>query len=369
MREKLTAAFTLYSKVYDYGQRINKIKIDLPYSVHSEDLSLDTFQVTTENELEYFEIDNGERMIKNIYVKGPKDTGSKIILQLDASLNAPYSSTMFFDEEHFTNRPLNVNYQITQVKKIGNHNRVKIFEQVSIEDEEVDLFTEGKFSSKLHYRDYQPKDQSQKHPLIIWLHGAGEGGEDNEVHITANRGATAFIDDQVQKIFDDPYILAPQTSSFWIPESTLTNGSLHGEKQTGELIQLIEEYIETHSSIDEDRVYIGGASMGGYQVWEIIIERPDLFAAAFPIATAYKVLANQMDRIKNVPIWIIHAEEDEVVPFENSKFAFETLKAKGGNPIFTQYKDDSKHYSNLSIYNVWVLNFPRIHLHMQHQQY
>ena len=339
MSKKLAADFTLYSKVYDYGQRINKIEIDLPYSVNSDDLSLNTFKVTTENKLDHFEINNGERIIKNIYIKGNKDTSNKLILQLDASLNAAYSSTLFFDEENFTNRPLNVNYHITQVKEIGNNESVKKFQQVSLEDEEVDLFTEGKLSSKLHYRDYQPKDQSQNHPLIIWLHGAGEGGEDNEVHITANRGAIAFIDDQVQEIFDDPYILAPQTASFWIPEFTLEDGSLHGENQTDDLIQLIEEYIDAHPKIDADRVYIGGASMGGYQVWETIFQRSDLFAAAFPIATAYKVPEEKLDKIKNMPIWITHAEEDEVVPFENSQAAFKALSEKGGKVIFTQYKD------------------------------
>ena len=69
MKGNLTADFTLYSKVYDYGQRIHRIEIVLPYKVDSMDLSLDTFRVTTENKLDHFEIENGERIIKNIYIK------------------------------------------------------------------------------------------------------------------------------------------------------------------------------------------------------------------------------------------------------------------------------------------------------------
>ena len=76
---------------------------------------------------------------------------------------------------------------------------------------EVDLFTSGESEEGIHYRDYKPEDDGEKHPLIIWLHGAGEGGDSNVTQINGNRGATAFISKEAQEAFDNPYVLAPQS--------------------------------------------------------------------------------------------------------------------------------------------------------------
>lgn len=169
-----SAVFNLHTTVYDYGQRIDKVEIFLPYKVDIENLSLDTFTVQTNNSLEKENIENGKRDIIN-YQLEPGNFGDKVILYLDSSLESQYSKTMYWDEEKFSNIPLEINYIIKQNKKIANKPVIDQFEFREIIDSEVDNFKEGHYDD-LKYRYFEPEAVSDSHPLIIWLHGAGEGG-------------------------------------------------------------------------------------------------------------------------------------------------------------------------------------------------
>lgn len=353
--------FTLYGKMYDYGQRINKIELEFPYQVKVENLDLDTFSVLTNNSVEGLNIDNGERKIQNIYLKGHLTKGNTIILELYSRLEDSYAGTLYWNDEKFTNMPMEINYEIKQNKQIGKQSILN-FKQLSLETPEIDTFKSGISQSGIVYRDYKPQNIGEKLPLVIWLHGAGEGGGNNFTHIAANEGATAFVTDETQQIFGEAYVLAPQSPDYWMPELKLQDRVIIGKNHTNELVELIKEYISSNN-VDESRIYIGGASMGGYQVWETLAHSPELFAAAFPICAAYDVPNEVLDKASRVPTWIVHAKQDDTIPFSYSEKAYNYLKSKNSDTRFTVYEDVYVGNDKFSPHASWVYvlnNQPRI---------
>ena len=130
---------------------------------------------------------------------------------------------------------MDVQYDVKQNKAMRNkegNTASYSFKQHTFIQNEVDEFSEGTSASGLHYRDFKPKKDGKKHPLIIWLHGAGEGGKNNVTQINGNRGAVAFIGEQAKKVFDTPYVLAPQSPDYWMPKLVLGDLTLKGTDNT-----------------------------------------------------------------------------------------------------------------------------------------
>lgn len=112
------------------------------------------------------------------------------------------------------------------------------------------------------------------------------------------------------------------------------------------VVSLIGE-LQSEFSVDRDRVYVTGHSMGGYGTWHFIISRPDLFAAAVPIAGgADPALAAS---VADVPVWAFHGEEDPAVPIAYSRDIIEAMRKAGANPRYTVFPG-AKHL-------VWPLAF------------
>lgn len=79
--------------------------------------------------------------------------------------------------------------------------------------------------------------------------------------------------------------------------------------------------------------------MGGYQGLKVMSLNPKLFAAGFITCPAKMINYEQLDKIKDIPLWLIHAREDDVVSVENSRKTYEYLKNVGGIVEYTEYKD------------------------------
>lgn len=178
---------------------------------------------------------------------------------------------------------------------------------------------------RLNYLLHLPKDydasSSQSWPLILFLHGAGEIGE----NIEALR--VQALPRVIEKREDFPAIVvSPQcpTDSTWHNEFT-------------SLDELIQGMLETYR-IDEDRIYLTGLSMGGFAAWDYMVVHPDLFAAVIPICggTAYP---NYLYTVKDVPVWAFHGAKDDIVPLEESEIAVEALRSFGGDVKFTIYPE------------------------------
>jgi predicted peptidase len=185
--------------------------------------------------------------------------------------------------------------------------------------------------AKLPYRLMKPDgyDAKTKYPLVIFLHGAGERGTDNDKQLV--HGVKDFASDENRKKYPC-FLVAPQcpTSGWWVGTS----------KAKTEPLKLVFDVIEAtrkEFSIDDSRIYITGLSMGGYGTWAAIARKPDLFAAAVPICGGGDPKAAA--KVAKIPIWAFHGAKDGVVKPEQSRDMIAALKKAGGDPKYTEYPD------------------------------
>lgn len=224
---------------------------------------------------------------------------------------------------------------------------------------DVDLsgtFT-GKDGKTLLYGSFTPAnaDNGEKHPLVIWLHGAGEGGMDASIPILGNK-VTALYEEEFQTVMGGAYVLTPQAPDFWMrydERSSWEDNPGTPSIYTETLMELIETYVAANPTIDTNRIYIGGCSNGGYMTLNMVLQYPDYFAAAYPICEAYLdegITDEQLAVIKNLPIWFVYAENDDTVKPENCEIpTISRLKDIGADvhtSIFPNVVDTSGLYTN-----------------------
>ena len=196
--------------------------------------------------------------------------------------------------------------------------------------------------SLIHYPKDYDSDSIKKWPLILFLHGMAERGENIEsIKIHGIPKITELNE-------EFPFVtISPQCPM---------NYDWREDKMQEKVISLLESFL-INNKIDKKRIYISGISMGGYGTWGIIIKRPDLFAAAIPICGGGDPL--KIQGLKTLPIWVFHGEDDSVIPASESIQMVESINKIGGNVKFTLYPNvdhDSwtKTYKNKKIYD-WLL--------------
>jgi predicted peptidase len=196
----------------------------------------------------------------------------------------------------------------------------------------------------MKYLLYLPPDYGQKEacPLLVFLHGAGERGDDlDQVKV---HGPPKLIEQGK----DFPFIVvSPQCPSrqWWQPDA---------------IAHLIDEICEKHK-VDRQRIYLTGLSMGGYGTWATVAAHPRLLAAIVPICGGGD--PGLVERHKHVPTWVFHGAKDEVVPLKNSQEMVDALQAAGAEVKFTidpEAGHDSwtKAYENPALYD-WLLQHKR----------
>ena len=177
--------------------------------------------------------------------------------------------------------------------------------------------TAHKFIKEVNYLlslpDGYNKNTEVKWPAILFLHGAGEVG--NDLEKVKTHGPPKLIK-AGQKI---PFIvISPQVAAGyyeWSPD----------------LLMLMMKEIIKKYRIDPDRVYLSGLSMGGYGTWDLAMRYPDLFAAIAPICGA----GNPVEawKIRHTPIWIFHGENDISVPVKNAHIMYQHLSLYGNTKL------------------------------------
>nr|WP_241229936.1 PHB depolymerase family esterase [Thermosipho globiformans] len=187
----------------------------------------------------------------------------------------------------------------------------------------------------LPYRLYSPKiENNKKYPLVVFLHGAGERGNDNIKQITANKGATVWASADVQS--ENPcFILAPQCpeNSWW--GSYKKDDFVFEANTILYTVMLLINKISKENPIDENRIYITGLSMGGFGTLILLSDFPEKFAAGVVVCGGGDL--DKVSRYKDIPIWLFHAEDDPVVSVDFSRKLFEKSKSIGGNIKYTEY--------------------------------
>ena len=204
----------------------------------------------------------------------------------------------------------------------------------------------------LNYRQLYPdSDTMRKYPLVIFLHGSGERGSDNEAQL--KWGVMNFATDQ-NMMLHPALVIAPQCPekmcwSNFSREKNSTEMHLQSTptKPMELLIGLIHQLIKT-MPVDSNRIYITGLSMGGYGTYDAIERYPNLFAAAVPVCGGGDV--SKATSIAQIPIWIVHGAEDPAVNPLYSLDMLHALTKAGAHPGFTQYPEVG-HFSWLGAYS------------------
>ncbi len=155
----------------------------------------------------------------------------------------------------------------------------------------------------------------ERYPLLIWLHGAGQSGSDNEAQMG---GATRpFTEESNQE--DRPcFVLAPQC-----PDRAVG----WRNDVAAKLMALIHSLCDS-LPIDESRLYLTGSSMGGSGSWHLGTEHPGVFAAIVPLCGGGD--PGKAAALKETPVWAFHGDQDEDVPLERSTSMVEAIEAAGG---------------------------------------
>jgi predicted peptidase len=199
----------------------------------------------------------------------------------------------------------------------------------------------------LRYRQLFPDaDTFRRYPLVIFLHGSGERGSDNEAQL--KWGVMNFATDE-SMMKHPAFVIAPQCPSNmnW---SNFSRGDMKlqptASKPMELLIGLIHQLLKTQR-IDSNRIYITGLSMGGFGTYDAIERYPNLFAAAVPVCGGGDV--SKAASIAHIPIWIYHGAEDPAVNPIYSLDMLQALTKAGAHPGFTQYPEVG-HFSWLGAY-------------------
>lgn len=184
-------------------------------------------------------------------------------------------------------------------------------------------------------------EEKKSWPLMLFLHGAGERG--NDLQLVKKHGPPKIVEKQK----DFPFIVvSPQCPK-----------ELWWDEKLDVLIHLLDEIVAKYD-VDEERVYLTGLSMGGYGTWALGARYAERFAAIAPICgggTLHMVL-----KLNEVPIWAFHGAKDQVVPLEESERMVKMINKRGGNAKLTVYPEaghDSwtETYDNPEFYD-WLLS-------------
>jgi predicted peptidase len=375
---------TIYVKGYDWGPGVPKVIITLPEEVSS--VSTDGASITTADK---------SRKITSISLSDKDgnllDSPSKYVVIEMQTTNSSSGSPFTYDFTTYMNN-WSKSYKVkTSFNAVINGES----SQITLNSDcisnricpDTDLFNErGTYSGSyantitgtndditLQYAAYQPSSlsaDSSKNPLIIWLHGQGEGGTDIDIALLGNK-VTALAKEDINNQFTSgsgdkgAYVLAVQCPTYWMDGGDNTNSS--GDlvsRYTEILMDTIKQYVSSNPDVDTSRIYLGGCSNGGYMTINMLVNYPDYFAAAYPCCEAYAyyqyertstgsyktetvsgsttpvpvktenlfMTSEKIDAIKNIPIWFIQSADDTtVLPTLYTKPTYQALLNAGAD--------------------------------------
>lgn len=256
------------------------------------------------------------------------DRRGNIVLELSYAEGQPGGGTLGYIFSRSRNVRLNLVYTITQNAPFVARGRpvtIDTFTQGRLSNPEVDAYSYHQSRSGMKYRLYSPH-RGGKRPLIVWLHGGGEGASlpdnyyDNETTLRANRGALGFSTREAQKIFNGAYVVAPQSFSAWMQD---------GPRFAPLIREIIDEVVRRHD-VDRDRIHVVGCSNGGYMSMKMTTVYPSDFASSVPICG---VVAGNPPLIPDAelaaittPTWLVTSRDDTTVdPIANTVHAHDLI--------------------------------------------
>lgn len=197
-------------------------------------------------------------------------------------------------------------------------------------------------------------ESGKSYPLVLFLHGAGERGDDNKAQL--KHGVMPIIRN-AEKLGIPVFLLAPQCpgNGWWTNRDRGKDNPL-----LDAVLALVDEKLKQHP-IDPKRFHVTGLSMGGYGTWDLLARAPERIASAIPIfGGGNPKLAR---KFKSVPVWAFHGETDEVVPVERTREMIAAMEKSGAKPNATYYPEVghnswTRTYNNPEVIR-WMLNQSR----------
>jgi predicted peptidase len=174
-----------------------------------------------------------------------------------------------------------------------------------------------------NYAIFVPRNYSRTSPAptILFLHGAGETGNDGILQVRIGLGWYVRAHEDTFPFF----VIFPQSQ-----KRTWGADSADGQRALAILAQVQKEF-----GTDPKRTYLTGLSMGGYGTWSMATKYPDKWAAIVPICGGGD--PKNIEKIKDIPCWCFHGAEDPAVNVEKSREMIAALKAAGGHPKYTEF--------------------------------
>lgn len=203
--------------------------------------------------------------------------------------------------------------------------------------------------ASLNYRILFPENFNRSHtyPIILFLHGAGERGNDNEKQLV--HGSDLFLSPDVRNEFPS-IVIFPQCpeEDYWSNAEVDRSSypirlKFNGEASPTTAMTLVIAMMDSVTQleyVDKSKIYVGGLSMGGMGTYEILARRPEMFSGAFAICGGGDT--RMVDKYaKNTPIWVFHGAKDNVVaPFRSTEMVLALQKA-GSDVRYTLYPKDN----------------------------
>ena len=337
------AMYKLITEVLDYGPNVTKVILCVGKPLTGAVLTPGQFTVKVErifNKPKDFvwpkfmgekpeDALKGVRKVECAYVSDAegckKPDGDCITLEMVCAPMDSLGSTLLYDGSF--NRLVDVKYAVTLTVPIKTD--AGVIKDVVFDENGRNrmIYGEwlqfGKFAhpdSDLGYAYYEPEHTAdEKLPLVIWLHGAGEGGTDPIIAATGNK-VVNFLNPELQAHFGGrAALLCPQTPTMWMNDGTGQYTKDGTSMYVEALDALIDAFLAERPWIDHSRVYIGGCSNGGFMTMKMLIHTPEKYAAAYPICEALAdahITDEQIKSIAHKPIWFTHAKTDTTVPPE-----------------------------------------------------
>lgn len=219
--------------------------------------------------------------------------------------------------------------------------------------QDLSLFEKKQFISSsgdtLDYRILFPENYhaDKDYPLVLFLHGAGERGSDNEKQLT--HGAALFLAEENRRDFP-AIVVFPQCpeDKYWIDISIRSQLGGKGDpdfresiKNPSEELSLVNELVEnliTGEKVDQAKIYIMGLSMGSFGTFETLARWPEKYAAAVGICGGGNISLTK-NYAHETAVWITHGAKDDVVPVVLSQRLYHALKEQGANVKYTEFPE------------------------------
>jgi predicted peptidase len=350
---KPTGTYKIVVEGFDWGAGVNKVILALNDTTSRVNAADYTVFASRKSSTGPIADPDNKRDIVSAYVSDENGervkTGKNITLVLSVGPQIAISSPFQYQRSKGN---VWVDYSLTIVQtksgQVWDTSTGKIMPLI----DQFDLTGKYTFSDKLtmSYATFTPKVKKDKAPLIIWLHGGGEGGTDPTVPLLGNKAAN-YAAEGIQSIFEGAYVLSPQCPGAWMhnTQGVGTQGKDNDIYNEG-LMALIKDYVKANPGIDASRIYVGGCSNGGYMALKLIFLYPDYFAAGYISALAYKseyIPDSDIQKIKNVPIWFVHSKDDKTtIPDITVVPVFDRLRKAGAKNVHFTYYDQVNDITN-----------------------